>query len=217
MKSVTQGVEWQITDEMLVEGVPLEKTKAMISHILERTLREDRPSSKEQAVVDYIASTPMDDKVIIYSFYTGILQGIERALSISGFRSILITGKSKHHTERLDEFDRDPGIKVLLVTLKLGNAGLNIISANHVLIVDPWWNPYVMEQAEYRVQRPGQLKQVYVVYFIMDHTLELAIMNLTIRKKGILDSFLEPSSKNETISEEEESLLFNYNISVRPN
>jgi hypothetical protein len=214
-KSLVDEVEWQITEEM--NTIPTKKAKAMLTHLFDRVLRKDRPSSKEQAIVDYVVDTPPDDKIIIYSFYTGILTGIERALTLSGFRSVLITGKTKHGNDQLRKFKEDGTIKVLLITLKLGNYGLNIPMANHVLVADPWWNPHVMEQAEARVKRPGQLKDIFVVYFIMDNTLELCIMNLTIKKKGILKSFLEPSSTcPSTITDEEATLLFNYNISMVP-
>ena len=216
VKSVEEGVAWEMTEKMCEVG-PIEKTESMINHLLGRVLRMDRPSSKEQAIVDYISETPLEDKIIVYSFYTGILKGVERALILSGIESIIITGKTKHNAELLRRFKEDPSIKVLLITLKLGNYGLNIPVANHVLVADPWWNPYVMEQAEARVKRVGQLKDIYVVYFIMDNTLELCIMNLTIRKKGILRSFLEPSNDcPATITDEEATLLFNYNISITP-
>lgn len=40
-------------------------------------------------------------------------------------------------------FNNNKAIKVLIMTLKTGAVGLNLQSANHVYLMDPWWNPAI--------------------------------------------------------------------------
>ena len=50
--------------------------------------------------------------------------------------------------------------------------GLNLQEANHVLHLSRWWNPAVEDQATCRAYRTGQKKNVYVYYFVAEHTFE---------------------------------------------
>ena len=213
------GVTPAMLDAPVMAGCSAQKTRAMLTHLLGRVslmgVAPGAPSSKEQAVVDYVAQTPVDDRVVIFSIYTGILDGLERALRSQSLRCIVVTGRTNARTNaaRLQQFQSDRGIKVLLMTLKLGNMGLNLTDANHVLHADPWWNPWATEQGDFRIRRPGQLKPIFIIYFIMDDTIEVAIMNHTIRKKTLLRSMLD---NGDALSAEEESLLFDYKVTITP-
>lgn len=55
--------------------------------------------------------------------------------------------------------------------------------ANHVIFMEPWWNPFVHEQAQARVHRPGQKKTVKVVYFLIENSIEDHVMKINERKK----------------------------------
>jgi SNF2 family DNA or RNA helicase len=196
---------------------------------MERTLRFDMYSAKEAAILQYIRQTPESDKIIIYSFFTTVLERLNRVLNDAGFQVVMVTGKMKKtNSTHLEQFrSEDSSIKVLLMTLKVGSQGLTIITANHVLFTDPWWNPFSMEQAECRVQRSTQRKHVFIVYFIMDHTVEVCMINHTIRKKDTLHSFKrEEGDIGEEGEEEEEdhdldridekSGIFDYKLDIVP-
>lgn len=50
-------------------------------------------------------------------------------------------------------FDRNPARQVLILSLKAGGVGLNLIAASNVIFFDRWWNPAVEEQATDRAVR----------------------------------------------------------------
>ncbi len=52
---------------------------------------------------------------------------------------------------------------MLLVSLKAASLGLNLTAANHVVLMDLWWNPSVEEQAIDRAHRIGQARTVLVL------------------------------------------------------
>tara|TARA_B100000768_G_scaffold21741_1_gene19232 strand:+ start:366 stop:596 length:231 start_codon:yes stop_codon:yes gene_type:complete len=53
--------------------------------------------------------------------------------------------------------------------------GLNLVSAQTVYLLDPWWNPAVEEQAINRIHRIGQRYPVRVKHFMMSDSVEVHI------------------------------------------
>lgn len=66
----------------------------------------------------------------------------------------------KERAKIISEFSNNPQVKIFLVSLKTAGVGLNLVAANKVFLMDPWWNPGVEEQAIERVHRIGQKKDV---------------------------------------------------------
>ena len=79
---------------------------------------------------------------------------------------------------------------LFFISLKAGGFGLNLISADYVFILDPWWNPAVEEQAMGRAHRIGQKKNVFVYRFIAKDTLEEKIHHLQERKSRLAENFI---------------------------
>jgi hypothetical protein len=75
---------------------------------------------------------------------------------------------------------------VFLISLKAGGVGLNLTSANHVILMDPWWNPAVEEQACDRVHRLGQTRPVSVARFVAAGTIEERMTELQELKRQIM-------------------------------
>jgi SNF2 family DNA or RNA helicase len=81
---------------------------------------------------------------------------------------------SNSHRERkriVNSFQNDPKVTIFLVSLKTAGVGLNLVAANKVFMMDPWWNPAVEEQAIERVHRIGQKREVEIIRFITDKTI----------------------------------------------
>ena len=51
---------------------------------------------------------------------------------------------------------------VLLLSLTAGGVGLNLVGANHLLLIDIHWNPQLESQAQDRIYRFGQNKDVHI-------------------------------------------------------
>ena len=69
-----------------------------------------------------------------------------------------------------------------------GSTGLNLVSANNVILVDPWWNPAIEEQAIDRVYRIGQCKPVNVYKFITNDSVEEKMLRIQNRKKNLVQN-----------------------------
>ena len=75
-------------------------------------------------------------------------------------------------------FQAADGPPVLLLSLKAGGIGLNLTAADHVFLLDPWWNPAVEEQAADRAHRIGQDRPVMVYRLVARDTVEERILAL---------------------------------------
>ncbi|KAF7307476.1 DNA repair protein [Mycena indigotica] len=96
--------------------------------------------------------------------------------------------------------------KVLVVSLKAGGVGLNLTVANHVFMMDCWWNAAIENQAIDRVHRIGQEKTVYVKHFIIAHTIEGRILQIQKRKTAIIKEAFRSSGDGKGDPESIENL-----------
>ncbi|KIK01834.1 hypothetical protein K443DRAFT_132150 [Laccaria amethystina LaAM-08-1] len=62
--------------------------------------------------------------------------------------------------------------RVILVSIGAGGSGLNITACNHVILMEPWWNPYVEEQAISRAYRSGQNRNVHTYHLVVQDSIE---------------------------------------------
>jgi SNF2 family DNA or RNA helicase len=100
-------------------------------------------------------------------------------------------GSTKNRQERIDHFNDNHNIRIFLISLKTGGFGINLTSADTVIIVDPWWNPMVENQAIDRTHRIGQTKKVLVYKLITKGTVEEKILSLQQNKKELFDYIIE--------------------------
>ena len=65
---------------------------------------------------------------------------------------------------------------MFLISTRAGGLGLNLNTANHVVLYDSDWNPQVDLQAQDRAHRIGQTKEVLVYRLVTKNTLEEQIV-----------------------------------------
>ncbi|XP_055627280.1 E3 ubiquitin-protein ligase SHPRH [Toxorhynchites rutilus septentrionalis] len=112
-------------------------------------------------------------KILIFSHWDPILLILARALDENAITHRM---KSAKFSKSIEEFkDYRKGITCMLLPLKYGSKGLNLIEATHVFLVEPILNPGEELQAVGRVHRIGQTKQTFVHRFIVQNTIEETI------------------------------------------
>ncbi len=132
-------------------------------------------------------------KVLVFSQFTGMLDILVKALDARKIVHCYLSGKTKQRQALVDTFNTDPTIPVFLISLKAGGTGLNLTSADNVIIFDPWWNPSVENQAVDRAHRIGQTKSVNVFRLITVGTIEEKIVALQTKKKQLFDGLVGES------------------------
>src|SRR5207247_7011157 len=91
----------------------------------------------------------------------------------------------------VNAFQAEDGPPVLLTSLKAGGTGLNLTAADHVFLLDPWWNPAAEDQAADRAHRIGQNRPVLVYRLIAKDTVEEGILALQSKKRGLAEAARE--------------------------
>ncbi|KAM0356123.1 hypothetical protein ACHAPU_000518 [Fusarium lateritium] len=134
------------------------------------------------------------EKTIVFSQWTLLLDLLQVAMS----REKMV--KPERYDGSMSPKDRNiaahnfrdrKGAKVMLVSLKAGNAGLNLTSASRVIIMDPFWNPYIEMQAVDRAYRIGQTREVKVYRVLTKDTVEDRIIELQNKKKEMVEAALD--------------------------
>ncbi|XP_028390617.1 DNA excision repair protein ERCC-6-like 2 isoform X2 [Dendronephthya gigantea] len=114
------------------------------------------------------------DKVLLFSYSTQLLDMLEAYVISCGMVYRRLDGKTRGE-RRLDvvrEFNTNANVFLFLVSTKAGGVGLNLTSANIVIVFDPSWNPADDLQAEDRAYRIGQRRDVKVFRLISTGTVE---------------------------------------------
>jgi len=111
--------------------------------------------------LQYITQNFPNDKILIFSQFTSMLDICEKPLNKFGFSYLRYDGLLKRNERQhvLNEFNNNPNTKILLMSLRCASIGLNLSVANRVIFLDLWWNPAIESQAIDRVHRIGQKKK----------------------------------------------------------
>ena len=117
------------------KGKERKKTKSDPS-LKNESKMEGEDDEEEEEVQDV-------DKAIVFSQYRTMIDLVEWRLKQSGIEVVKLMGDMPLSQRRstLSAFKSSPSIRVILMSLKTGGEGLNLQEANHVFLLEPWWNP----------------------------------------------------------------------------
>ncbi|KAG6355977.1 hypothetical protein INS49_015362 [Diaporthe citri] len=157
-------------------------------------LREEWISSaKIDAIMDILEQIrPKKEKTLVFSLWTSFLDLVEIPVERARIKFTRYDGSMTPGAREaaVKSFMEDPSVRVMLVSLTAGNAGLNLTAASQVIVTEPFWNPYVEEQAIDRAHRFGQEKPVTVHRLLIEGTVEDRIVQLQEKKKMLVDAAL---------------------------
>jgi superfamily II DNA or RNA helicase len=160
--------------------------------------RKEATSSKMDLAIELIGEAlagntegdAQPHKVLVFSQFTGMLDLLGEALKSQNIPFFTLTGKTQHRQALVEKFNTDKETCVFLISTKAGGTGLNLASADTVIVIDPWWNPSVERQAIDRAHRIGQTRSVNVYRLITTGTIEEKIQALQSKKKDLFDALV---------------------------
>lgn len=130
------------------------------------------------------------NKVLVFSQFVKQLALFKQYFDKHAIKYAYLDGATKNRNEVVREFREDNDTRLFLISIKAGGVGLNLVEADYVFILDPWWNPAVEQQAIDRTHRIGQTRNVFIYKFITKGTVEEKILALQNRKKTIADTLI---------------------------
>ncbi|KAF2182496.1 hypothetical protein K469DRAFT_585945 [Zopfia rhizophila CBS 207.26] len=166
---------------------------------LRRLRKSWESSAKIEKTVELVTEIEKNDpteKILIFSQFTSLLDLLEVPLQDRNFKYQRYDGSMKPN-DRADavyDFMENARTKIMLISLKAGNAGLNLNRASQVIILDPFWNPFIEDQAVDRAHRMRQEREVHVHRVLVPETVEDRICALQDRKREIINAALDENA-----------------------
>ncbi|KAF9066567.1 SNF2 family N-terminal domain-containing protein [Rhodocollybia butyracea] len=150
-------------------------------------------------------------RVLIFFQMTKVMDIMADFLRYLGFKFLRLDGGTK--TEERASFvtlfnAKDSEYKVFILSTRAGGLGLNLQTADTVIIFDSDWNPHADLQAQDRAHRIGQTKAVLILRFITEKSVEEAMYQRARYKLDIDDKVIQAGRfDNKSTQEEQEQLL----------
>ena len=143
-----------------------------------------KTSSKMQTIFQIISKSKKSDKILIFSHFVPMLKILSNDLKRKKIKNLVLEGSLpiKKREDLISQFKTNKNIKILLISIKVGGVGLNLEKANIVILVEPWWNPAVENQAIDRINRIGQEKEMRVYRLCVRDSIEERICEIRDRK-----------------------------------
>ena len=150
-------------------------------------------SGKITALKELIQEKLADDhRFLIFSQFVSALNIVKDELEKMNLKYFMITGDTpaKERLRICNEFNQNEEYKVVLISLKAGGTGLNLVGADVVIHLDPWWNYSAQNQASDRAHRIGQTRTVEVIKLIAENSIEERVVSLQDEKKELVDKVI---------------------------
>ncbi len=149
-------------------------------------------SAKLELLTDRLETIAAEGhKALVFSQWTGLLDLVEPRLREAGLGFVRLDGSTENRGEVVARFQAESGPPVFLISLRAGGTGLNLTAADHVFLLDPWWNPAVEDQAADRAHRIGQERPVLVHRLVAQDTVEERILALQESKRALAAAALD--------------------------
>ncbi|OQE14042.1 hypothetical protein PENFLA_c041G08804 [Penicillium flavigenum] len=203
------GGEWLVSDEEIddeIESPSRRKSKPIILSDSEDESDSEAddiyndegengelPSTKIRHLMHILNREAPDFKFIVFSVFTSMLDKIEPFLKSANIGFARYDGgmANNHREASLEKLRNNSGTRVLLCSLRAGALGLNLTAASRVVILEPFWNPFVEEQAIDRVHRLNQTIDVKIYKMVIKGTVEERIVALQDRKRELANATIE--------------------------
>ncbi|ETW08388.1 hypothetical protein, variant 1 [Aphanomyces invadans] len=150
--------------------------------------------TKIDSIVRRIQSMEAGAKCLMFSQWPDMLKLMHQALVAAGVHCFLVQQK-RDFDKTLELFKQYPEGCVLAIPFKHGANGLNVVEANHVILIEPLLHPGVEAQAINRIHRIGQDKSTTVHKFVVRNSVEESILVLQEKKKCITGTGVTKSDK----------------------
>ena len=131
-------------------------------------------------------------RFLIFSQFVSALNIVKDEIEKMGIKYFMITGdtSAKERLNICNEFNENEDYKIVLISLKAGGTGLNLVGADVVIHLDPWWNYSAQNQASDRAHRIGQTRTVEVIKLIAENSIEERVVSLQDEKKELVDKVI---------------------------
>ncbi|KAG8998793.1 hypothetical protein FRB94_006640 [Tulasnella sp. JGI-2019a] len=150
-------------------------------------------------------------RVLIFFQMTNVMDILEDYMRLKGVKCLRLDGgtKTEDRGELLKQFNApDSEFNVFMLSTRAGGLGLNLQTADTVIIYDSDWNPHADLQAQDRAHRIGQKKAVRIFRFVTEKSVEEAILTRARTKLDMDEKVIQAGRfDNKSTAEERDQYL----------
>jgi non-specific serine/threonine protein kinase len=188
----------------------LTKLRQLVNHPAMVLEDYEKQSGKFQDVIEHWeVIRKSGHKVLFFSSFVKHLELFRQYFESTQQPYSWISGQStlKERERAILDFESQPEVRAFLISIKSGGSGLNLTAADYVFILDPWWNPFIEQQAIARAHRIGQTKRVMAIRFITLGSIEEKILLLQDKKSQLAADIIQPVESTSLAQEDIDFLL----------
>ncbi|KAF7558403.1 hypothetical protein G7046_g5754 [Stylonectria norvegica] len=172
-----------LTEDVLLEPAPEDPG--------DETFDNETQSSKTEAMLQIVQATIKNpgSKIVLFSQWTSFLNILQAQLVASNIKFTRLDGSmnADKRDRAIAALDNDPETRVLLASLAVCSVGLNLVSADTVILSDSWWAPAIEDQAIDRVHRLGQTRETTVWRLVMEGSVEERVLDIQKEKRELVN------------------------------
>ena len=178
----------------------------------DKELQHCTESIKTEVLMEELKNILVNHKALVFSQFSSMLHLLTDECKKRGLEFYHFDGQTPpaKRTAMVNAFQKeDNKVNLFLISLKAGNTGLTLTSADYVFLFDPWWNTAVEAQAIDRTHRIGQTKNVFAYKMICKDTIEEKIIKLQQKKKKLSEDLVSADEGfAKSLTEEDVQYLF---------
>ncbi|KZP15407.1 hypothetical protein FIBSPDRAFT_1048196 [Athelia psychrophila] len=169
-------------------------------------------NSGKMVILDKLLKTMKEkgSRVLIFSQMSRILDILEDYCLFRQYKYCRIDGGTAHddRISAIDDYNKPGSEKfIFLLTTRAGGLGINLTTADIVVLYDSDWNPQADLQAMDRAHRIGQTKQVYVFRFITENSVEERMLERAAQKLRLDQLVIQQGRQQQTKAANKDELM----------
>lgn len=145
-------------------------------------------------------------RLLLFTQMTRLMDILEVFLEYKGFKYLRLDGttKAEDRAYRMMQFNQQNSpFPIFILSTRAGGLGLNLQTADTVVLIDSDWNPQMDAQAQDRAHRIGQTREVRVYRLITNTVIEKAILSKASYKKSLDEMVIQTGLFNQKSTEQE--------------
>lgn len=159
---------------------------------------------KLPAVIDWLRGSEFrrtflieNRKCLIFAFHRNVLEGLTKWITDQELQCITIMGSTPRDQRDFlfREFKMNPDCKIAVLSIEIASTGITLTEASLVVFAEFKWTPSDHQQAENRVHRIGQNRDVEIYYLHAEGSLDDRIWEILERKLAVISSVISSKTK----------------------
>lgn len=162
-------------------------------------------SSKIEKTIELVRDiTRRGEKVIIVSQWLEMLNLVKEELK--DYLYVELNGKvpMNRRMNLIEQYESNPNIPICYISMMANSEGINLCSANHLILLDNWWNMSKIIQISDRIHRIGQTRETHIYKLTIENTIEKKINKMLYNKHRMSEIIID----NITVEEAELTSLY---------